>query len=83
VRFDRSGDEAEISILVAPDHQAAGAGTQAIREATELQLAARPALRRVVAKVSAENEASRRGFERAGYTAAGGDGAWLRLEALR
>lgn len=83
VRFDRDGDEAEISIHVAPGRQSAGAGTQAIREATELQLAAYPELRRVVATVSAQNARSRRAFERAGYRPCGADGAWLRLQAVR
>ncbi|MBA3747397.1 MAG: GNAT family N-acetyltransferase, partial [Solirubrobacterales bacterium] len=84
VRFDRSGDEAEISIHVAPDRQAAGAGTQAIREMTELQLAARPQIKRIVATVSADNFRSRRAFEKAGYRPLDSPRpAWLRLQAVR
>ncbi|MEA2195329.1 MAG: hypothetical protein QOG42_1763, partial [Solirubrobacteraceae bacterium] len=84
VRFDRRGDEAEISVQVAPDRQAAGAGTQAIREATELQLAAHPALARIIATVNRRNSRSRRAFERAGYRPCDGpDGGWVRLQAVR
>lgn len=84
VRFDRCGDEAEISVHVAPDRQAAGAGTRAIRETTELQLAAHPRLARVAATVSSENARSQRAFERAGYRpCAGPPGAWVHLEAVR
>ena len=71
VRLDREGDEATISVTVAPEQRARGVGVQAIRQTTELELAARPQLAGVVALVKAENAASQRAFERAGYVRAG------------
>jgi len=67
VRFDRAGEEAEISVVLAPSRRGAGLGTRMIAEATELQLASRPELRRVVAEVGPENERSLAAFQRAGY----------------
>lgn len=83
VRLDRAGRQAEISIAVAPAHQAVGIGTQAIREVTELELAARPELDRVVASINAGNERSGVAFERAGYRRTAESGAWMHLEAVR
>jgi spore coat polysaccharide biosynthesis predicted glycosyltransferase SpsG/RimJ/RimL family protein N-acetyltransferase len=83
VRFDRSGAEAEISITIAPAQRGRGVGAQAIAEATELELASRPALRRVMARVGAANASSRRAFERAGYRLCATEGSWLVLESTR
>jgi UDP-2,4-diacetamido-2,4,6-trideoxy-beta-L-altropyranose hydrolase len=68
VRFDRRGSESEISLTVAPHVRSAGVGTRLIAETSELELAARPELARIVAVVRPENERSRAAFERAGFT---------------
>jgi spore coat polysaccharide biosynthesis predicted glycosyltransferase SpsG/RimJ/RimL family protein N-acetyltransferase len=83
VRFDREGAEATISVTVAPEQRGRGVGVRAIRESTELELAARPQLDRVVALVKAENAASQRAFERAGYVRSGLRGASLAYCAVR
>ncbi|MGI8633093.1 MAG: GNAT family N-acetyltransferase [Solirubrobacterales bacterium] len=67
LRFDRAEGRAEISVSIAAEHRGDGLGTQAIREASELFLAANPGVRAVVAHVRAENTGSMRAFERAGY----------------
>lgn len=67
VRFDREADRCEISVTVAPGRRGGGVGSRAIREAAELELAARPGLSGVVAEVQERNVRSLRAFERAGY----------------
>jgi UDP-2,4-diacetamido-2,4,6-trideoxy-beta-L-altropyranose hydrolase len=67
VRFDRTADAAEISVTLDPAARGGGLGTRAIAETTELELAARPELRAVVAEVQTRNLPSLRAFERAGY----------------
>lgn len=76
LRFDREGGRAEISVALDPQERGGGLGTQAIRETTELQLAADSTLREVVAEVQSRNLRSLRAFERAGYrmAAEAGDG---------
>jgi len=72
LRLDRRRDEAEISVSIAAERRGAGLATQAIREASELFLAAHPDVCRVTAEVRPENAASLRAFERAGYSLAPG-----------
>ena len=79
VRFERAGDAAEISIGVAPGARGNRLGTQMLRESTRLQLAARPSLRRVDARVRADNARSLSAFERAGYTRRTAHDGWLLL----
>jgi spore coat polysaccharide biosynthesis predicted glycosyltransferase SpsG/RimJ/RimL family protein N-acetyltransferase len=67
VRFDRRDDDAEISVAVAPGRRHRGIGSRAIREAAELELAARPSLRRILVEVQERNDRSLRTFEGAGY----------------
>jgi RimJ/RimL family protein N-acetyltransferase len=83
VRLDREDDEATLSVTVAPEQRGRGVGVQAIRESTELELAARPELARVVALVKAENTASQRAFERAGYVRSELRGASVAYRAVR
>jgi spore coat polysaccharide biosynthesis predicted glycosyltransferase SpsG/RimJ/RimL family protein N-acetyltransferase len=83
VRFDRVGPEAEISISIAAAHRGGGLASHILRQATELQLASRPALARVVAKISVANERSRRAFERAGYVLFAEQDGWLTMHAHR
>ncbi|WP_051470947.1 bifunctional UDP-2,4-diacetamido-2,4,6-trideoxy-beta-L-altropyranose hydrolase/GNAT family N-acetyltransferase [Patulibacter minatonensis] len=85
VRFDRdpAAGDAEISVTVDPQARGGGLGRRVLRESTERELASRPGLRRVRALVHADNTASLRAFEAAGYGPAGADGAWRTLEALR
>lgn len=71
VRFDHRPKHAEISITVAPSARGTGVGTRAIREASELALAAFPGLRAVTAAVHEDNAGSLLAFERAGFRPAG------------
>jgi RimJ/RimL family protein N-acetyltransferase len=80
VRFDIEGDEAEISIVVAPERRSGGLGTRIVGEASELMLAAFPALRRVRAEIGEGNERSIGAFRRAGFGAAGDDASPLFLD---
>jgi spore coat polysaccharide biosynthesis predicted glycosyltransferase SpsG/RimJ/RimL family protein N-acetyltransferase len=68
LRFDLDEREAEVSVTIAPEQRGGGLGPQAIAEATELALAARPALERIVAQIRPENHASTASFGRAGYS---------------
>ena len=79
VRFDRGGAAAEVSLAVAPGARGGGLGAQMLRETTRLQLAARPALRRVDARVRADNPRSVAAFERAGYARRAAADGWLLL----
>ncbi len=74
VRFDRSGDEAEISVVVAPERRGGGLGRRIVRESSELMLAGLAGLERVRAEVEEGNDRSASAFRRAGFAAAG-DGA--------
>jgi spore coat polysaccharide biosynthesis predicted glycosyltransferase SpsG/RimJ/RimL family protein N-acetyltransferase len=67
VRLDHAPDHAEISITVAPSARGAGVGTRAIRETSELALAAFPSLRSIIAAVQEDNAGSLLAFERAGF----------------
>ena len=73
IRFDGRGEEAEISVIVAVEHRGGGAGSQAIRETSELFLAAYPGLERIRAELREDNARSAGAFERAGFTPAAGD----------
>jgi RimJ/RimL family protein N-acetyltransferase len=82
VRFDHADDRAEISVTVAPAARGTGVGTRAIRESSELMLAAFPALQAVTAAVHEDNAGSLLAFARAGYRpaeAAGDDTPWRSL----
>jgi len=67
LRFDRQDATAEISVMIAGERRGAGVGAQAIREATELFLAAHPDVRTVMAEILSGNAGSMRAFERGGY----------------
>lgn len=71
VRFDSAGDTAEISITVAPEERGRGTGRQAVREASELFLAAHPPTRAVTAEVREGNSASLSAFQAAGFAIRG------------
>ncbi|MDQ3964069.1 MAG: GNAT family N-acetyltransferase [Actinomycetota bacterium] len=67
VRFEvRSGETWEISVTVAPEHRHKGLGTEMIKAATIDFVNEHPGAR-VLARVLAANERSRKAFERAGY----------------
>lgn len=67
VRFDRTGDGAQISVTVDRAARGAGVGTRMIRQASELLLAAFPEIGRVTADVHASNDRSLAAFTRAGF----------------
>jgi UDP-2,4-diacetamido-2,4,6-trideoxy-beta-L-altropyranose hydrolase len=66
VRCDLSGEQAVISIALAPDARGKGLGTRVIREACARALQT-GRVRSVLALVRAENEPSRAAFLRAGF----------------
>jgi N-acylneuraminate cytidylyltransferase len=70
VRLDLSGDEATVSINIAPEWRGKGVGPQALRAASA-EAFGRLGLLRLVAKVKADNIASRAAFEQAGFTPTG------------
>jgi UDP-2,4-diacetamido-2,4,6-trideoxy-beta-L-altropyranose hydrolase len=67
VRFDAGADEAEISIYLAPDANAAGQGRSLLLSAERWLSANRPAVRRIRAHVLGRNDRSHRLFSAAGY----------------
>ena len=72
IRFDGDGDEAKISVIVAPEGRGSGTGSKAIRETSELFLAAYPLLARIRAELRADNLRSEGAFRRAGFEPAQG-----------
>ena len=72
IRFDGRGEEAEISVMVVPERRGGGAGSQAIRETSELFLAAYPGLARIRAELRRDHARSAGAFRRAGFTPAAG-----------
>ena len=72
IRFDGRGEEAEISVIVAAERRGGGAGSKAIRETSELFLAAYPGLERIRAELRQDNARSAGAFRRAGFTPAAG-----------
>jgi RimJ/RimL family protein N-acetyltransferase len=84
LRFDVAGAAAEISVTVAPERRGGGVAAQAIREGSELVLAAWPRLERIDAVIRQDNPASIAAFERAGFRQTGpADGALLAFERPR
>jgi spore coat polysaccharide biosynthesis predicted glycosyltransferase SpsG/RimJ/RimL family protein N-acetyltransferase len=84
LRFDLDGDAAEISVTVAPERRGAGIAAQAVREGSELVLAAWPRLARIDAVIRPGNRASITAFERAGFRQRGpADAALLAFERQR
>lgn len=83
VRFDRAGNEAEISIGLDPASRGAGIGQRAIRETCEFQFAADPGLLGVVATVRRGNVASEHAFAHAGFAVRDSDPEWLRMRLAR
>jgi spore coat polysaccharide biosynthesis predicted glycosyltransferase SpsG/RimJ/RimL family protein N-acetyltransferase len=67
VRFDHATDHAEISVTIAPAARGTGVGARAIRESSELALAAFPGVHAVTAAVHEDNAGSLRAFARAGF----------------
>jgi UDP-2,4-diacetamido-2,4,6-trideoxy-beta-L-altropyranose hydrolase len=67
VRFDISGDSAEISVYVAPDRLGEGWGAEVLTRATVWLQKHRSHVREIVAEVLWDNLASRGAFRRAGY----------------
>jgi len=69
VRLDISGDEAEISIHLAPECRGRGLGTSALHALSDQAFGAL-GLERLVARVKPDNTASRRAFLAAGFVVA-------------
>lgn len=68
LRFDCSEDEAVISIFVGPGLAGLGLGSSILERGEAALRKAKPAVRRVLAKVQSANRVSRRLFEAAGYS---------------
>ena len=66
VRFDASGQEAVIGVLVAPQARGRGMATRLLRQACAAYRAAHPG-RAIHAYIKNENEASLRAFAQAGF----------------
>ena len=72
LRFDGHDEEAVISVIVGSGRRGKGKGSKAIRETSELFLAAFPLLERIRAELRADNARSEGAFRRAGFTPAAG-----------
>lgn len=68
IRFEAEGQRARVSVQVSPDAQGKGIGSRLISEATALYVDATG--RTVEAEIKADNVASIRAFESAGYSRA-------------
>lgn len=66
VRYERSGDSADIDISVAAEQRGKGIGTELLRRSTETACN-ELCVRSVIGWVKAENAVSRKAFERAGF----------------
>jgi UDP-2,4-diacetamido-2,4,6-trideoxy-beta-L-altropyranose hydrolase len=66
VRYDLDGDDAIVSIGLAPEQRGRGWGPRILRTSAT-QLFAQTPVRRIIAYIKPENIASQRAFERAGY----------------
>lgn len=62
-------DTAEVGIVLAPEHRGRGLALPALLALNRVAVNAR--LRRLIARIRADNLASRRAFEKAGFTATG------------
>jgi RimJ/RimL family protein N-acetyltransferase len=62
VRFDLAGNDAEISINVAPAHRGRGIGTRAIRAMVQKLIDVSPEIRSITAIVKKSNEGSLNAF---------------------
>jgi RimJ/RimL family protein N-acetyltransferase len=67
VRFDINADSCDVSVYLAPGHQAGGWGSEVLRRAEEWLRRSRPQVTRYVAEVLPGNRASLGAFLRAGY----------------
>lgn len=77
---DESADEAEISITVAPEVRGQGIGSQALIATAAYAAESLPGIRRILAVVNRDNEASLRLFTKAGYRPrVPADPTWLEL----
>ena len=66
IRFARSDAAAVVGVVVSPDHRGEGLGAALIRRGTE-RFFSETGVERVDAFIKAENAASTRAFEKAGY----------------
>jgi len=67
LRFDISGEEAEISIYLAPEKHGRGYGAALVESGEEWLLNKRPEVKTILADVLADNKASNKLFEKCGY----------------
>lgn len=82
-RLDIAGNEAEVSLTVAPERRGHGLGPRVL-EALAREAAAGLAIARLIARVRPENVSSRRAFERAGFrlTETGGPLTLVRVQRV-
>ncbi|MFZ5775048.1 MAG: UDP-2,4-diacetamido-2,4,6-trideoxy-beta-L-altropyranose hydrolase [Thermodesulfobacteriota bacterium] len=71
VRFDLAGDEAEISVNLAPAYRGQELGSRLIGRACAQVFQEEQGLKRIVARIKAENRASLRAFASAGFITSG------------
>ena len=68
LRFDLDGRQATISVYLVPGNQGSGLGTALIEAGTRYLAQHAPEIAEIIARVSADNRASKGAFEGAGYT---------------
>ncbi|NQT33349.1 MAG: GNAT family N-acetyltransferase [Candidatus Omnitrophica bacterium] len=68
VRFDVGTNDSIVSVNLNPDFFGQGLGHRIIKEATDVFLESRNDIKTVNAQIMKENIASRKAFEKAGYT---------------
>lgn len=81
VRLDVAGQEAEVSIHLAPEWRSRGVGPAALRALADLAFHAL-GLERLLASIKPDNRASLAAFQKAGFALAG-EGEVLRLARVR
>lgn len=79
IRFDRTGDEAEVDYCIDPAHRGGGLGCRLLQSGCRRIAASWPEIKRVVGWVKPDNIASIRSFERSGFREDGSHGARRRF----
>ena len=67
IRFEDTGDEIKVSVMLNPEYLGKGFGSKIIRMATEIFIKERNPEKTVCAKIKVDNVASIKAFQKAGY----------------